>query len=319
MKWTSLISRRRITLALLALTLGLTTLSCAHAFGSTPLIDAAMRGNTQKAQRLVDGGADVNQATRHGWTPLMVASKEGHRSIVESLLKAGADVKLVSQRITGNTQAPVPATTALREALRGGHAAIARLLIDAGAPVDETAVSLAGGIDDLELLQALLEDGGDPNSALSLASRKGLTKNVAWLLENGADLDPKALGALPLRTAVNADQLEVVKLLLAKGADPNVPYSLDQATPLLHCINVHTRAGRFDPKCEMVKVLLENGANREYRSPASPYQKRNALEFAKSKRDWSAQRMEKSKYYTQIVNKLDVVIGMLEKRTLESP
>ena len=306
-------TRTTLHIALLSIAFCLGSGACAHALGSNALISAALSGNAEKARTLIDGGARVDDTTEHGWTALMVASREGHLAVVELLLEAGADPKRVSNPITGNTQAPVPSTTALRVALRGDHAAVARSLIDAGAPVDEAALTIAGGVDNLELLKTLLKDGADPTPALSLACQKGLTKNVAWLLENGADLDPKALGALPLRAAVNADQLEVVKLLLAKGANPNVPYSPDRATPLLHCITAHTRSSQFDPKCEMVKVLLENGADQEYRSSAHPYGNRDALEYATSKRNQFAPKTEESKFHRVIVAKLEAIIGMLEE------
>ena len=63
----------------------------------------------------------------------------------------------------------------------------------------------------------------------------------------------------------------------------------------------------------MVKVLLENGADQEYRSSAHPYGNRDALEYATSKRNQFAPKTEESKFHRVIVAKLEAIIGMLEE------
>jgi hypothetical protein len=66
-------------------------------------------------------------------------------------------------------------------------------------------------------------------------------------LEDGAD--PNAKGGLPLKNAVKADNIELVNLLLQKGAMPNIVDSSSSET-----------AVSFAKNLEMVKLLVSKGA-----------------------------------------------------------
>lgn len=59
-------------------------------FGDYPISVAAVRGNVDDLQILLEAGADVNQRGEHGLTPLHYAVLHGHLEIVLHLLKAGA-------------------------------------------------------------------------------------------------------------------------------------------------------------------------------------------------------------------------------------
>ena len=301
-----------------------TLTGCLRTDGSTSLMTSAAKGNASRAERLIDKGADPNETNINDWTALMFAAREGHADVVKLLLDSGADPNLVSKRITGNTQAPYPNTTALREAIRNGHVAIANTLLDNGAEPDSTAFAIAGGVNDISLLEKMVAMGADPSapsagpdryhpSALCVASVDGKAETVQWLLEKGVDPNTIALGCNPLRAAVNGGHLDVVKLLLAAGANPNVPSSPDRATAFLHAINAHTRSDRYDPTLEIVKALLANGADRNYRSAAPPFKNRNALEYAAAKRDESAARGANSRYNQGIAKKLGAIVELLEE------
>ena len=60
-----------------------------------PLYRACTAFNTDGARLLVEGGADVNAATREGETPLMNAALGNHAEMVKILLNARADVNAV--------------------------------------------------------------------------------------------------------------------------------------------------------------------------------------------------------------------------------
>jgi len=63
--------------------------------GDTALMTASLNGHDAIVARLIEAGADVNQArTNDGTTALMMASQNGHEAIAARLIKAGA---LVSQ------------------------------------------------------------------------------------------------------------------------------------------------------------------------------------------------------------------------------
>jgi ankyrin repeat protein len=85
----------------------------------------------------------------------MFASWKGLEEVVELLLDAGANPNLVSARIAKNTQAPLPETTALAQALENKHFSITRLLLARGAIADPVSIAIAGGLDDLSVLKAM--------------------------------------------------------------------------------------------------------------------------------------------------------------------
>jgi hypothetical protein len=92
--------------------------------------------------------------------------------------------------------------TPLLFAARQGRIENARLLLDAGADVNETAPN------------------GD--SALVIASFSDQGRFAAFLLERGADANAAGAGYSALHTAVLRGDLELVKALVAHGANPNV-------------------------------------------------------------------------------------------------
>lgn len=63
-------------------------------FDETLLYHAALRGNSEIAQMLIDYGADVNAHSNYGTTPLFAAAFSNSPQIVEMLLKAGAKPSL---------------------------------------------------------------------------------------------------------------------------------------------------------------------------------------------------------------------------------
>ncbi len=69
--------------------------------GSTPLITAAARGNTEVAKLLLDAGADVDAANHDGSTALHTAAFLCRKDIVRALLEHGADTSVRNN--TGGT------------------------------------------------------------------------------------------------------------------------------------------------------------------------------------------------------------------------
>lgn len=97
-----------------------TDVDLANANGETPLMMAALRGNLEWAQRLLDRGAKVN---REGWTPLHYAASGGEPKLVRLLLERGAVLDAKSPN----------GTTPLMMAARYGAIDSADLLRERGA------------------------------------------------------------------------------------------------------------------------------------------------------------------------------------------
>lgn len=178
------------------------------------LLKSAYQGNISAIQSLLEKGVDVNR--EKGYTALMIATSQGHDVLVQYLLAAGADVN--AQADDGSTALTIAATL--------GHKAIVRLLLDNGARLDiRTNTMLAA---EKFSLKSLVYDGvcvGDERdgyTALMLAVEKGHTEIVKLLLEGDADINDKSIkfGTTLLQIATKQGNTEVVKFLL-KEVDIN--------------------------------------------------------------------------------------------------
>jgi ankyrin repeat protein len=86
----------------------------------SPLMMAALKGQTELARKLIERNADVNKT---GWTPLHYAATNGHLAIIELLLENHAYIDAESPN----------GTTPLMMAAHYGTPAAVKLLLDAGA------------------------------------------------------------------------------------------------------------------------------------------------------------------------------------------
>jgi ankyrin repeat protein len=130
----------------------------ADAEGSTPLYLVAVAGETGKARRLLEAGADANRisAGPTDGSPLCAAACWGYRETVELLLAHGADPNLAEDEHM----------TPLAWAAAGMHPEVARRLLTAGANPDR---------------------GAGPRTPLIWAVERGSIETVRVLLEHGAD------------------------------------------------------------------------------------------------------------------------------------
>ncbi|MBA2663111.1 MAG: ankyrin repeat domain-containing protein [Bradymonadaceae bacterium] len=124
----------------------------------TPLLRAASKGDLDRVKTLLDAGAAVDDASAlDSSTPLIAAAAGGHTDVVALLLERGANVNAT------NFQAYSPLSIALSNQV---DARIALMLVERGADVNvathtrkATALMLAAGTDNLELVQKLVEHG----------------------------------------------------------------------------------------------------------------------------------------------------------------
>ena len=200
--------------------------------GETVLMMCARAGDVDAVKALLVHGANANaKESVRGQTALMWAAAEQHPQVVEALIEGGADVRarsrIYSSIVTSEGQAlekrKDPAelnytvlrggSTPLLFAARSGDVESATLLLAAGADVNDA-----------------LADG---TSALVEAAYSGRGAVGALLLNMGADPNAAAVGYTALHAAVLRGDLDMVRALLAHGANPNA--AITKGTPIRRC------------------------------------------------------------------------------------
>ena len=93
------------------------------------------------------------------------------------------------------------------------------------------------------------------NSALNVSSDIGEFKITQLLLEYPFDINAKGLDdCTPLYYAVSGKYIDIVKILVNKKADLDIP-NKNGNTPLIIAVQM------YDGNDEIIKILLDNGAN----------------------------------------------------------
>jgi ankyrin repeat protein len=179
--------------------------------------------DARKLQLLLQKGGHADAKTVEGRTPLYVAAMlPAGAPSVRLLLEVGADVE--AQTVLGAT-ALFPAATTSAE--------ITKLLLDHGANPNARAKSGATPIlmtRGAEVIGLLLAGGADARArskagetALMEAAIRGDVAGAKLLLDKGADVnaaDHRGYTALLLAAQYDGDSPELLRLLLAHGADP---------------------------------------------------------------------------------------------------
>jgi ankyrin repeat protein len=196
-------------------------------YGETPVTLAAANGDAELVQRLLTAGGNAGAARWNGETAVMIAATAGSLDSVRHLVARGADV---------NAAEPRNGQTALMWAAAEGHDDVVAGLIEMGAKVD--AASKAGYTplvfatikNDVTSIRTLLRAGANPNVSL-LSGAKPLivamqyrhTPAALALIEGGAEIAVRdRAGSTTLHLAAQTGDMDLVRALLAKRADPNV-------------------------------------------------------------------------------------------------
>ena len=201
----------------------------AHPPPSMELIAACMLPNDRglsKARRLLNAGVAVEPMDSRGTTPLVAAAMSNSVRTCELLLKKGAEIDRAVPGFQG---------TALHGACAAGHRGVVELLLGRGARVDaamsDGGQPLRGAAEGghIEVARLLLARGADPchaksdgDTALHAACRRGHLAMAELLVQSAG---PRIVditngeGDTALHAAVG--HVQVMQLLLSKGADPN--------------------------------------------------------------------------------------------------
>jgi ankyrin repeat protein len=202
----------------------------------TPLMNAAAIGSLESMKLLVERGAEVNAQNAFGSTALMWSAHDPGK--VRLLLDHGADVNKVTK--TGRTALMIAA-------LSNPSSKTVGMLLERGA--DAPRLDQQGNN---AFLSAVT--GNDPATIHLLAGFAGDVNRAS-----------PVRGVTPLMAAVSMGNIELVKLLLRKGASVNAVSASDRPQKVKNGI---VALGAFTPLMmattygppELVKILLDAGA-----------------------------------------------------------
>jgi ankyrin repeat protein len=156
---------------------------------------AAYSGCVEGLEILIAAGADMNALNKMGVPPLWFAVMGNHSDAARLLILKGTDVAIKGP----NGMTPLHLCT-----IRG-NLDLAKLLVQKGAAVDQQDTS-----------------GRTPLLWTLFNSRRQVAEMAKLFIHNGADVNVMDKhGRTPLKCAVEKGYLELVKLLISKGADIN--------------------------------------------------------------------------------------------------
>ncbi len=166
----------------------------------TAITYAARSNDLESVKVLLAAGVDINQVTGYGWSPLLVATQNRYYKLGAYLLDHGADPNLTNK----GGWTPLYLATDNRNIENGDY------------PVRK------GDMDHLDFIKLLVAKGANVNARIKDSTETRTVFTNQWLDENGATAF--------LRASQSGD-VELMKFLLAHGADPKINTVLG-VTPL---------------------------------------------------------------------------------------
>jgi len=190
------------------------------------LLEAVQRGDSPAVSSLLEQKADVNGTRADGETALQWAAYQDDLKIADLLIAAGADLDAANEY----------GVTALSLACTNRSDPMVRMLLEAGAnpnaaqSTGEMVLMTCARTGSLTAVRLLLEKGADPTgretrweqTALMWALASGHSQVARTLIEHDANINARSSGGFtPLLFATQQNDLDSVRLLLAKGANLN--------------------------------------------------------------------------------------------------
>jgi uncharacterized protein len=202
--------------------------------GMTPLLFAVRDGNGPMMRLLLDLGADIDRRSGNNTSPLLIAVLNGQIGLATELLARGANANAADDY----QRAPLFAAIEMRNVNRG-------------------TLIFGDGRDPLHLIELLLEKGADPNRQTNTTPVHG------WMQLDGSWVNFD--GQTPFIRAALSGDIDVMRLLLAHGANANVS-TKEGTTALMAAAGINWVSGQTYTRSpneylEAVKLCLERGAD----------------------------------------------------------
>ena len=230
------------------------------------IFDAAQSGDTARLKWYIEQGIPVNLKDKDSRTLLHCAASEGQLEVVEYLVNAGCRIDPIDY----NGWTPLICASA------HGHDKVKHFLEQAREPKELKLVignELEGIVfsiirrNDIYRMREFLDCGGsvnfscDQRSLLNWASEFGHIEIMKLLLERGAHVnarDSTQQGRTPLHRAAASGHVEAIKLLIEKGGDV---YSFDNtwSTPFIRALGNERHAAMKELAKYGVNIVDERG------------------------------------------------------------
>ena len=246
----------------------------------TALMWAAAERHPDMVKALIESHADLQAHTKQGFTPLHFAARVGDLESVKLLLAAGVDVNLQTQSSEpeGPRSGGGSGYTPLLVAGMRAQVETALYLLDHGADPNIS----ASGMTPLHWASTSWEGFAsnpvygfqDPMSGIP--DRQSKLRLVKALLAHGANVNARmtkrqpsfatgytdSVGATPFLLAASVDDVDMMRILLAAGADPKIATATN-ATAIMAATGLNHGIGESllteKDASEAVKLLLDLG------------------------------------------------------------
>jgi ankyrin repeat protein len=221
--------------------------------GLTALLYAGRNGCYDCVEALIGAGADVNVPTPEGVTSLMVALDNDHNDVAKLLLDRGANPHISDW--WGRTALYIAIDR--KESAGGGRGGRGGGAGGRGAGARGAAAATRGSgpaVSSMDIVNRLLAADVDPDPELNMhrPSRGGNSGRFAE--------EPLNTGTTPLFRATQAGDMEVIRALLAKGANPNI--NAMGFTPFLLAAGVDPNGrGGGAPNTTLLDLMIQHGAD----------------------------------------------------------
>ncbi|MCX6877442.1 MAG: ankyrin repeat domain-containing protein [Verrucomicrobia bacterium] len=248
--------------------------------GTTTLHKACQEGSSTLVTKLLQLHPDLEACDEDYFTPLLNAAEAGRVDLLKLLVAAGANLKATQK--DGRNALHLAANAASPEAVR--FLLEQKLRVNESSDFGETALMIAAGAGQLESVTLLLRAGATvggvdrrtgmtPLMLTALGNRRPPTvigpddrsvrnpdrafdylKIAELLLAGGVDLQARDCeGQTALHWAAISGNVEVLGLLISKGAEVDAKDTLNGRTPLHHAVN--------SADAKTVAILLDKGAD----------------------------------------------------------